>query len=150
MILGACWANSVPFSMLHEYVAEMVGVQLGKYFQFTNNLHVYKDVFDKLNSKFTHNIMADAYDIGQVKPLPLVDKPSHFTTELSSFMYQVSKMTVLDSWSEALLVKGSYYNKVLYEVAGPMYIAWWPWTNRNIKGASQTAKKIKASEWRKA
>lgn len=41
MILGMLGANLVHFSFLQEYVACALGVEVGVYNQFTNNLHVY-------------------------------------------------------------------------------------------------------------
>lgn len=51
IIWGAIGANAVTFSFLLEYMAMRVGVPMGTYFQFTNNLHCYTDRFDieKLN-----------------------------------------------------------------------------------------------------
>jgi hypothetical protein len=41
MIWGMLGANVVHFSFLQEYIAQQVGVSMGRYYQFTNNLHVY-------------------------------------------------------------------------------------------------------------
>jgi hypothetical protein len=42
LIWGMLGANVVHFSFLQEYVAQSVGVPIGRYNQFTNNLHVYE------------------------------------------------------------------------------------------------------------
>lgn len=44
---GCFGANAVHFSLLLEYMAMHIGVPMGSYFQFTNNLHVYTEKFDK-------------------------------------------------------------------------------------------------------
>lgn len=44
---GAFGANAVHFSFLLEYMAMRIGVPMGSYYQFTNNLHVYTDKFDR-------------------------------------------------------------------------------------------------------
>lgn len=41
MILGMLGANYVHFTILQEYMAAHLGVEVGKYHHFTNNLHVY-------------------------------------------------------------------------------------------------------------
>lgn len=48
---GCYGANAVHFSLLLEYMAMRIGVPMGSYFQFTNNLHTYTDKFSvqKLN-----------------------------------------------------------------------------------------------------
>lgn len=43
-VLGACGANIVHFSMLHEYVAAMVGIKMGVYEQISTNSHMYTEV----------------------------------------------------------------------------------------------------------
>ena len=43
MIWGLLGANVVHFSYLLEYMAEQIGVEVGKQYHFTNNLHVYTD-----------------------------------------------------------------------------------------------------------
>jgi hypothetical protein len=48
---GCFGANAVHFSFLLEYMAMRIGVPMGSYLQFTNNLHTYTDTFsvEKLN-----------------------------------------------------------------------------------------------------
>lgn len=46
MIWGMLGANVVHFSFLQEYLACCIGVAVGKYHQFTNNLHVYINNFE--------------------------------------------------------------------------------------------------------
>jgi hypothetical protein len=41
MIWGMLGANYVHFSVLQEYMAARLGVEVGYYYHFTNNLHVY-------------------------------------------------------------------------------------------------------------
>lgn len=43
-VLGACGANVVHFSMLHEYVAALVGIKMGVYEQISTNSHMYTEV----------------------------------------------------------------------------------------------------------
>lgn len=40
-VWGALGANAVHFSILQEYMAARIGVPAGKYWQVTNNLHLY-------------------------------------------------------------------------------------------------------------
>ena len=43
---GAYGANAVHFSILQEFVAGAVGVPIGVYRQFSQNLHLYLDLYD--------------------------------------------------------------------------------------------------------
>ena len=154
MIWGALGANVVHFSILQEYMASAIGVELGSYFQFANNLHVYTDLFNKLNNKINKsNLQGFAhteYELGDMKPSPLVDNLDTFLKELNWFIIHIDKMISLESWSESLLTSTWYENKVFYEVAGPMFIAWSHWKSKNIEGAIKYAKKIKAKDWNRA
>ena len=42
IILGAYGANAVHFSYLLEFMAAAIGVEVGKYYQMSNNFHAYK------------------------------------------------------------------------------------------------------------
>ena len=48
MIWGAYGANVVHMSMLQEFVADSLGVDVGHYVQFSNNFHIYERHFDLL------------------------------------------------------------------------------------------------------
>lgn len=48
LIWGTLGANAVHFSFLQEYMANMLGVEVGYYNQISNNLHVYLNNFDPL------------------------------------------------------------------------------------------------------
>lgn len=43
LVWGAYGANVVHMSMIHSYVAHMVGKKVGTYYQESNNLHLYTD-----------------------------------------------------------------------------------------------------------
>lgn len=47
MIWGAYGANAVHFSVLQEFIANMLGLPVGRYYQVSNNFHAYLSTFDK-------------------------------------------------------------------------------------------------------
>lgn len=56
MIWGAYGANMVQFSMIQEYVAAHLGLEMGEYTQITNSYHVYTDgpggvVWDRIKNR---------------------------------------------------------------------------------------------------
>ena len=60
MIWGAYGANVVQFSMIQEYVAASLGVNMGTYSQVSNSFHVYTegaagDVYNRTNTGFQGN-----------------------------------------------------------------------------------------------
>lgn len=98
-LFGATGANAVHFAFLQEYVAGMLGVKLGKFYQFSNNWHVYQDVLDKLAAKVTEpvftweTVLADEryrHNISSVKPL--VTNPKSFDKELKHIIRLVREL----------------------------------------------------------
>lgn len=47
MLWGGYGANAVHFSVLHEFVAAMLGVRQGTMYQLSNNAHLYKETLPK-------------------------------------------------------------------------------------------------------
>lgn len=80
VVWGALGANAVHFSMLQEYMAAMIGCEVGKYWQITNNLHLYLDSHERLLRDMVEigkwsPSQASAhcpYEQGVVKPTPLI------------------------------------------------------------------------------
>ena len=60
-VWGALGANAVHFSMLQGYLAVMIGCAVGKYWQVTNNLHLYLDHHEVL----MHQMVEKAWPSGQ-------------------------------------------------------------------------------------
>lgn len=48
ILFGMSGVNIFNFTWMLEYVANMIGVPVGKYYHVANNLHVYKEHFDKI------------------------------------------------------------------------------------------------------
>lgn len=131
-VWGAFGANAVHFSMLQEVVAAMVGVPVGRYFQITNNLHIYKDipkVWDAVNDVRTK----DYYERHRVEPWNLVDKPDEFLTDCELFVANPD---------------ASYSNSVFYHVAQPMLRAWQEYKAGDFDTALSWCQVIEASDWR--
>lgn len=49
IVWGAYGANAVHFSFLQEYVAICVGMQVGQYWQVSDDFHIYKPQYEKLS-----------------------------------------------------------------------------------------------------
>lgn len=68
MIWGAYGANAVHFSFLLEYLAGRIGIQVGKYYQISNNFHAYVDNAGDPQACWPSGWTADPYAAGWVKP----------------------------------------------------------------------------------
>lgn len=49
LVWGLLGANAVHMYALHEYIANSAGIEVGSYYQFTNNLHIYEGFEEKFN-----------------------------------------------------------------------------------------------------
>lgn len=96
LVWGAYGANAVHFSFLQEYIAGRLGLPVGRYWQVSNNLHVYDNVWaqvEPLAAKYqrpddrTPNPY-DHRDIAAVARIPLIDPkcPEVFEDELQRFV----------------------------------------------------------------
>ena len=141
MIWGMYGANAVHFSMVQEYVASMVGMKMGKYYQVSNNAHIYKEVWDPLDLKLPKGIIGCSYETLVVEPSPLVDSPDRFDIEMALFF----------EWlHEGDHFGFDYKNSVFNKTAMPMVEAWWCYKEGMINEAIDIAKGVQASDWRKA
>lgn len=100
LIWGMLGANVVHFSMIQEYMAAHIGVEVGPYHQITTNLHVYLDRFkaeewlaDTTPDWYSHegkNLNAPHFK--------LVEDPKRFDDELYLFVENVMAKKYIDSF----------------------------------------------------
>lgn len=76
---GCYGANAVHFSFMMEFVARAVGVPVGVYRQFSNNLHLYTELYDaeKYLTTPPDPFEYDAYQHG-VKPRSILEEGSNW------------------------------------------------------------------------
>lgn len=75
VIWGAYGANAVHFSVLQEFIASMVGIPVGRYWQVSDNYHAYEDVYSKMTELADFELghsSHNPYALGEVSPYPLV------------------------------------------------------------------------------
>lgn len=141
-IWGAYGANVVHFSMLQEYMAGKIGVDVGVYNQVSDSLHVYEDLFDKLKEKLPdfdfystkYPIVGNPYV--HLKPYPMMSSPEDFDRDL-------------ELWFDG--VEHGFANPFFDNVVLPIYHAWEEHKNKNTLGAIGILKAYcKADDWRNA
>ncbi len=151
MIWGMLGANVVHFSFLQEYMAACIGVEVGVYNQFTNNLHVYVENNGGfhpekwLESDDNYDRHAgDPYERDNWKPFPLVRDPVMFDREVCEFVEENSGKptheTVCQEWAEPFL----------QNVAQPMCAAWNFYKAKRFEEALAWCEQIAADDWRVA
>ncbi len=140
LVWGMLGANVVHFSFLQEYLAACIGVDVGAYNQFTNNLHVYTERWepDEYLKGWEH-FAAVSYE-KNVSPSgdSLADDPARFDEECARFV---------DS------IDGDFEEPFLKSTAQPMMAAFRAHKQRNYRGdnnALTIAERIHADDWRTA
>lgn len=159
IVWGAYGANAVHFSMLHELVATAAGIPLGRYYQFSNNLHAYQDTLKQVSPiaeyagnaflpKSLREVMSgNPYTTGKVKPHPIM------SVGLEDWMYDLDKF-LLDPEDK----EGSFIDPFFRDVARPMYRAWAAWKfDRedddpliHFEYALEEIRHVAATDWRLA
>lgn len=94
MVWGAYGANGVHFSMLQEYMAAAIEVEVGQYWQVSNNFHAYLDTLQQVESLVDRSEDCHRprergcpYATGRVAPFPLVSTPiRQWQQDLAMFM----------------------------------------------------------------
>jgi hypothetical protein len=152
VVWGAYGANVVHMSMLHEFVARMVGVPLGEYHQISSSFHIYVDRDDvkkllkdapiPLGQPFSY-LYHDPYEEERMTPFPMVDDgmtPKRWWRELMLFLEDPTAVGFDDPFFS--------------RVAKPMWCAWSHLKNtKNTERHSEARDIISgcvAPDWRKA
>lgn len=157
VVLGAYGANAVHFSFLLEYMALRTGIPMGEYRQFSNNYHLYTDLYpnlsfpaDSIITSFAESVLAsDIYSspgplksrdftepqVRHVVPLFMPDEEQFFHEDLQAFM----EFDIDDFQSSFFL-----------GVVGPMYRVWAHWKAKEFAAADQALNTILADDWRLA
>jgi len=130
-VWGAFGANVVHMSILHEYLAEQMGYSVGRYYQFTNNLHIYEKHWDMMRS----------FSV-DVNPYPGYnrldrDEPGWFD-DLLSFIHRYDQLPK------------DYKSEYFRYVVAPLGHAWWNYKGGRIEAAVDFARQCLAPDWSKA
>lgn len=170
MIWGAYGANIVQFSIIMEYVASMLGCQVGTLFQWSDSFHVYEsEPAWQRCSVLQYGHRLDPYDYGPahysgwldkgnsmraivddyedpVQPAPLVHVPEVFDTELEHFINYSG-----NAWRHRqFLTTMGYENHFLDGTARPMMNAIMAYHWKEGELAVSHAKMVSACDWQLA
>lgn len=141
MIWGMLGANYVHFSILQEYIAAHIGVEVGRYNHFTNNLHVYE-----WNWK-PGEWLADetrGYYVHEYSTFPLIRDPEIFDLELPLVVNHFDGNTKTNQRIDGL-VEPFFRN-----VAAPMLRAFQLYKHGELETALRMCRLVQADDWRVA
>ena len=158
VIWGTFGANVVHMSILQEYVASAIGIEVGKYYQISDSFHVYTNIFNDMYQDLEREDAFDFYSMKHynnpynnqaLKPYKMIstDIPT-WTADLRKFLNRVAfgdkffddpfftkvACPLQDAW---YLYKQKEYDFSLHEVqcceAGDWALAGFDWINRRLK-----------------
>lgn len=140
IVYGAYGANAVHFSILLEYMAGRIGVDVGVMEQVSFNYHGYVDVLDRVG----YPSFLETYKGHELKPRHMGTDWDNWDSDLEAFM----------SWHKTMVEAGitepfpSYKNAWFTDTAEPMFLAHFKWKNAMHKEARDYASNIAAKDWR--
>lgn len=150
---GMCGANAVHFSYLLEYMAAKIGCPVGRYTQFTNNLHVYSDVLPhakfllaatdvEAKNKYPRDMGMGRTSVG-LSAEPLLS-PGETIDQLDD---DIITFTTAPLDERHLQV---YRTQYFCHTVAPMQGAWWSCKNMLPGVDLAYADKIRSADWRLA
>jgi thymidylate synthase len=153
IIWGAYGANAVHMSMLHEFIAGAVGVELGEYYQISDSYHAYCSVYDKLREKikpldyytFKYPLKGynNEYELDHINPYPIISVAYNtWLKELDTFMYELKRYK-----HKAYKLEAHYQEPFFAEVAVPIAKSYALYKEGNIELAIKETENIKATDW---
>lgn len=157
IIMGAYGANAVHFSILQEYLAAMIGVGIGRYYQVSNNFHAYQRDIDRLTTRTQKELDLSVVTINHLlgclsspdchpPTIPLVNDPSTFDADLKMVLGQFEHLDVTEP-GRVLWAGPALNNGFLTEVAWPMMVAYQLHRNALGKTAETLLMTAKECDW---
>jgi thymidylate synthase len=141
IVFGAYGANVVHFSILQEYMASMIGVEVGTYTQISDSFHAYTARWKQMGGHDT-TPSVDIYKTGKAHSYPLVSDPATFDSELLLWMDR--------EWEqgEETVCLWDFKNKFFSEVAEVLWQSWDACRNNNLTLARTILESCKAEDWK--
>lgn len=148
MIWGMLGANIVHFSFLQEYMAARLGVQVGVYNHFTNNLHVYTERWEPGKwldgygpNRDMHSPRIYSYEKDVKLVVPLVHDAATFEEELPAFV-------TFNAGAPQLEWRTHWREPFLDKVAQPLLYAFHFYKQKDFKNALASCDDILAEDWK--
>lgn len=144
MIWGTLSGDYTTFSFLQEYMAAQIGVEVGRYTQMSNNLHVYESNWkpEEWLRSSKSDMLEFGYDSYNWNLAPLIKDPAVFDEELPRFV---------ETYSGENPERKTIYNykePFFIDVASPMMDAFYAHKRRQYAAATDYCSQIKADDWR--
>lgn len=148
LVWGMLGANVVHFSMLQEYMAACIGVDVGVYNQFTNNLHAYVEQW-KPEEWLAEYAGVGPQPLNYGQGIPYLTSPDNDPNSL------VKDPKVFDEECARFIdcIDGDFTEPFLHYIAQPMMVAFRAHKQRRYYGdnnALTTMERVWSDDWRAA
>lgn len=148
MLWGCYGTNVVQFSMLQEYLAGKLGVQVGRYTQLSDSFHVYLPphsgglVWERVLSGHVSEL--DPYSVGSVKPYPLNAGHPYWDNDMRIFFEEADDFL---AGKRTAMLKYKFSTPFWNDVAKPMWNAWHTRDVAELAPCAATDWCMAAMEW---
>lgn len=144
MVFGGYGANAVHFSFLQEYLAGRIGVDIGTFYQLSNNFHGYLEQLDKLGDPSLLDSY-DPYEEQDISAIPIGTNFDVWDEDLRKFM----------EWHNGGArnphgLEKTFENEWFLTVAVPMARANSFRLDGDLQSAIAVLKDVAAPDWRRA
>jgi len=139
MVWGALGANVVHFSFLQEWMATAIGIDVGRYWQISTNMHLYvRNHIDLADSLGAENVVPCPYEAGNIVPFPVMSvEPDQWFQDLTMIM---------DEGPGTMGLKEPFFKRVVC----PMMLAWDSYKAGDWQMALSLAYEIQDPAWQQA
>lgn len=140
MLWGAHGANAVHFSVLQEYIAASLKIQIGTMYQLSNNAHVYLDALEKLNAKSMTELADNRYLMPKLEIEQLFIEPESVYCDIEIFLATMAQ--------NSFPGQSLYFNDWFRSTLSPMMHAHYLFKKKSFKDAAMMAASIGSHDWR--
>lgn len=148
LVWGMLGANYVHFSFLQEYIACALGAEVGRYYHFTNNLHVYTEGLSGWKPDEWLAGCTSIYPATEEETVRLYSSPDQretFDRECGEFVTSHDGTVPWDETADAYSLP--FFRLVAY----PMMSAFRSWKlHRDYRAAYTAADRVASPDWRQA
>jgi hypothetical protein len=141
-IWGAYGANAVHMSFLHELVSLATDIPMGTYYQVSNDLHAYTDVYS-IDTLVGMSLEASHRSADYPNTVPLINLADG--EDINDFIAD------LCDFFDTPPIEGQFGGVRTFwfdQVITPMYLSWEAYKRRDAAKAHEWAGRIQAMDWR--
>ena len=130
LVWGACGANAVHMTYMHQFICSALKISQGRYHVMSNNLHIYEHHWHMLDNPLTFDWYGE-YDVFTVPIFQHEQSPWEFLMECEDFVRYADEIEYKSQWlQEVVKPMYSHYmcrlngDKVTYDVEDNADQAW--------------------------